>query len=62
MALVANLRQRGKQVYFTNDVTQGWDSNINGATVPINGYVYYLKYGNTLEALREKMGMVTLVR
>jgi len=52
----------GQQVFFTNDVTQGWDGNINGSPAQIGGYVYYLKYGNTSGAVREKRGMVTVVR
>jgi len=52
----------GMQVFFTNDVKQGWDGNINGSPAQIGGYVYVLKYGNPSGAEREKRGMVTLVR
>ena len=52
----------GKQVYFTNDVTQGWDGTIDGAAAPVGTYVYYVKYSNTSDAVREKRGMVVLVR
>ncbi len=52
----------GKQVYFTNDVTQGWDGTIDGATAPVGTYVYYVKYSNTSDVVREKRGMVVLVR
>ncbi len=52
----------GKQVYFTNDVTQGWDGIIDGAAAPVGTYVYYVKYSNTSGAVREKRGMVVLVR
>jgi gliding motility-associated-like protein len=52
----------GKQVFFTNDVTQGWDGTINGSPAQIGGYVYVVKYGNPSGAEREKRGMVTVVR
>jgi len=52
----------GKQVFFTNDVKFGWDGNINGSPAQIGGYAYVLKYGNPSGAVREKRGMVTLVR
>jgi gliding motility-associated-like protein len=52
----------GKQVYFTNDVTQGWDGTMDGAAAPVGTYVYYVKYSNTSGAVREKRGMVVLVR
>ena len=52
----------GKQVYFTNDVTQGWDGTIDGAAAPVGTYVYYVKYSNTSGVVREKRGMVVLVR
>ncbi|MFZ4548268.1 MAG: gliding motility-associated C-terminal domain-containing protein, partial [Bacteroidales bacterium] len=52
----------GKQVYFTNDVTQGWDGTIDGAAAPVGTYVYYVKYSNTSGAVREKRGMVVLVK
>jgi gliding motility-associated-like protein len=52
----------GKQVYYTNDVKQGWDGKIEGSPAQIGGYVYVLKYGNSAGAVREIRGMVTLVR
>jgi gliding motility-associated-like protein len=52
----------GKQVFFTNDVTQGWDGTINGSPAQIGGYVYVVKYGNPSGAEREKRGMVMVVR
>ncbi len=52
----------GKQVFFTNDVKQGWDGTINGSPAQIGGYVYVVKYGNPSGAEREKRGMVIVVR
>jgi gliding motility-associated-like protein len=52
----------GKQVFFTDDVTQGWDGTINGNPAQIGGYVYFVKHGNPSGAEREKRGMVMLVR
>jgi gliding motility-associated-like protein len=52
----------GKQVFFTNDVKQGWDGTINGNPAQVGSYAYVLKYGNPSGAQREKRGMVTLVR
>ncbi len=52
----------GKQVFFTNDVKQGWDGYINGNPAQIGGYVYVVKYGNPSGAEREKRGMVMVVR
>ena len=52
----------GKQVFFTNDVTHGWDGTINGSPAQIGGYVYVVKYGNPSGAEREKRGMVMVVR
>jgi gliding motility-associated-like protein len=52
----------GKQVFFTNDVKQGWDGNIYGNQAQIVGYVYVVKYRNPSGAEREKRGMVTVVR
>ncbi len=52
----------GKQVFFTNDVKQGWDGTINGSPAQVGGYMYVVKYGNPSGAEREKRGMVTVVR
>ncbi len=52
----------GMQVFFTNNVKQGWDGTINGNPAQISGYVYVVKYGNPSGAVREKRGMVTVVR
>ncbi len=52
----------GQQVFFTNDISLGWDGTINGNPAQIGGYVYVLKYGNPSGAEREKRGLVTVVR
>lgn len=52
----------GMQVFFTNDVTRGWDGNIKDNPAKIGGYVYVVKYGNPSGTEREKRGMVMLVR
>ncbi len=52
----------GMQVFFTNTISQGWDGAINGNPAQIGGYVYVVKYGNPSGAVREKRGMVTVVR
>jgi len=52
----------GMQVFFTNDINNGWDGTINGSPAQIGGYLYILKYANSSGAEREKRGMVTLVR
>jgi hypothetical protein len=50
------------QVFITNTTSQGWDGTINGNPAQIGGYVYVVKYGNLSGTLREKRGMVTVVR
>jgi gliding motility-associated-like protein len=52
----------GMQVFFSNDVSKGWDGNINGNPAQLGAYSYVLKYGNPSGAVREKRGMVTVVR
>jgi gliding motility-associated-like protein len=52
----------GQQVFFTNDISLGWDGTINGNPAQIGGYVFVLKYGNPSGAEREKRGLVTVVR
>ncbi len=52
----------GQQVFFSNDISQGWDGTITGNPAQIGGYVYVVKYGNPSGAVREKRGMVTVVR
>ncbi len=52
----------GMQVFFSNDISKGWDGTINGNPAQIGGYVYVVKYGNPSGAVREKRGMVTVVR
>lgn len=52
----------GKQVFFTNDINIGWDGKINGSPAQIGGYAYLVRYGNPSGEVREKRGMVTLVR
>ncbi len=52
----------GKQVFFSNDISKGWDGTLNGNPAQIGGYVYVVKYGNPSGAVREKRGMVTVVR
>jgi gliding motility-associated-like protein len=52
----------GMQLFFSNDVSKGWDGTINGSPVQIGGYVYVVKYGNPSGAVREKRGMVMVVR
>ena len=43
-------------------IIQGWDGTINGNPAQVGSYAYILKYGNPSGAVREKRGMVTLVR
>ncbi len=52
----------GKQVFFSNDISKGWDGTINGNPAQIGGYVYVVKYGNPSGVVREKRGMVMVVR
>ena len=52
----------GKQVFFTNDISKGWDGTNNGSPAMAGGYAYTLKYSNNSGISRGKKGMVMLVR
>ena len=52
----------GQQVFFSNNISKGWDGTIHGSPAQIGGYVYVVKYGNPSGVVREKRGMVTVVR
>lgn len=52
----------GKMLFFTSDLSHGWDGTINGTPAPLGVYSYTLTYGNPSGEKRKKMGLVTLVR
>ncbi len=52
----------GQQVFFINNIQHGWDGTIYGNPAQIGGYVYVVKYGNPSGVVREKRGMVIVVR
>jgi gliding motility-associated-like protein len=52
----------GQQVFFSNNVLKGWDGTIKGSPAQLGSYSYVLKYGNPSGAVREKRGMVVVVR
>ena len=51
----------GQQVFYTTDLTNGWDGRINGAAQQTGEYVYLVRYGNPSGVIREKKGTFTLV-
>ena len=52
----------GKQLFYTNDIAQGWDGKINGTLVPDGLYGYLIRFSNTSGGKGEKRGVVTVVR
>jgi gliding motility-associated-like protein len=52
----------GMKVFYTNNVTKGWDGKINGNPAQSGAYTYVVKYGNPSGKVREERGMITLVR
>lgn len=52
----------GKEVFITNDITQGWDGTYNGEILDPAVFVYYLRVRCFNEEVFEKKGNVSLIR
>lgn len=52
----------GMLVLSTNNLNKGWDGTVKGVAAPLGVYTYLIRYGNPSGAVREKRGVVTLVR
>lgn len=52
----------GKRIFQTEKQTAGWDGSYNGETLPMGGYVYYLKIETLGGRVEERRGVVALIR
>ena len=53
----------GEQIFYSEDINDGWDGTFSGTPVPIGVYVYYVT--GTIKENNQKIeitGRVTLVR
>ena len=52
----------GKQLFYSNDITNSWDGSFGGSIVPIGNYSYVLKaYGKDAQ-LVTKTGVVNVIK
>ncbi|MFN0275491.1 MAG: gliding motility-associated C-terminal domain-containing protein [Chitinophagales bacterium] len=51
----------GELMFTTNDITTGWDGTFNDEAMPMETYVYIVRY-NEFGYIAKKQGSVTLVR
>lgn len=51
-----------KQVFYTNDVDEGWDGSFNGKNLPEGVYVYFLQFNDAKGQPFQKVGHLTLIR
>lgn len=54
--------QWGEQLFFSNDITSGWDGIFKGVNQPTGVYVYILKATMTDGSEVNKKGTITLIR
>jgi gliding motility-associated-like protein len=52
----------GMQLFFSNEITKGWDGTYQGSSLQPGIYNYVVKYSNPSGAIREKRGGVMVVR
>jgi len=52
----------GNQLFYTNDITAGWDGTINGKPAATGVYQYTLSYRLSETKMYKKQGHVTLIR
>ena len=52
----------GQEVFFTNDISKGWNGQLNGKPQPMGAYVYVLDAVSASGKRFYKQGNVTLVR
>ena len=52
----------GKQVYETNDITQGWDGNIDGKPATESTYKWAVRFETILGEIQTQSGTVNLFR
>ncbi|MEA3446003.1 MAG: gliding motility-associated C-terminal domain-containing protein, partial [Bacteroidota bacterium] len=52
----------GEEVFFTNDISQGWDGIYKGQAQPIDSYTYIAKVLTFEDKILSKAGVFTLVR
>lgn len=52
----------GRQVFYTNDINQGWDATRNGSLVPQGAYVWVASFRDSDGNIRQEKGSVTVVR
>ena len=52
----------GNQIFYTNDITLGWDGTINGKSAAMGVYSYTLTYRLTPTKMHVEQGHVNLIR
>jgi gliding motility-associated-like protein len=52
----------GEEVFFTKNLSQGWDGTYRGAPAPAGSYVYFVRYKNTMGIEKQLKGAVHLLR
>ena len=52
----------GKRVFFTTDISKGWDGTLNSYRQPAGIYVWVCRYELAGESLQTEKGTVTLIR
>ncbi len=52
----------GQKLFETHNKDEGWDGKYKGKFVPVDVYVYYIRYKNSEGDYFEKRGTVTLIR
>jgi gliding motility-associated-like protein len=52
----------GSRVFYTNDITEGWDGSFNGKMATPGVYTYIITYRIDKKNVFKKQGRVTLIR
>jgi gliding motility-associated-like protein len=60
---MAVFNRQGERVFYTNNVSQGWDGTFNGHPQPMGTYVWFVQYNDPLtKSVAETQGTVILIR
>jgi gliding motility-associated-like protein len=52
----------GQQIFFTNDIFQGWDGTLSGKKLPTDVFIYTVQVRKLDGSIVHKKGTVTLIR
>jgi len=52
----------GKRVFYTTDMSAGWDGTFNGKAMQMDTYTYYIRAITNADTEIIKQGNITLIR